>query len=64
MINCCEECMYQNKGYCNLEGITIVHETKGRCPHRIKNLKNGDSVADIANSNKVDSLRDIGSKLL
>ena len=54
LIQCAEECKFQEDGYCCFEKCGVVASTDGECPHYIPKLfNNGNSLFQTDCTNKL-----------
>lgn len=64
IIQCAENCRYQNDGYCSLENCGSVNTTEHPCPYYIqKPLNSSDGLLKIADTDKFHADRTFGNLL-
>ena len=45
LINCCENCVYQNEGFCCLDSVcAVTNLSPGGCIHKLERTKSGQSI--------------------
>ncbi len=53
IIQCAKDCEHQRDGYCMLDKIGVITNTKGGCPHYLSKDMN-DSFLEISSRKKLD----------
>ena len=54
IIQCAENCKYQNDGYCGLDKCSNINSLNNPCPYFVKRLLDKcDSLSEISDSNKL-----------
>ncbi len=55
LIQCAENCKYQQDGYCNLETCSNINSLENDCPHYIpSSLDNSKRLSEGTNPDKLD----------
>lgn len=64
IIQCAEDCKYQNDGYCSLDKCSNINSLNNSCPYFIKrSLDKGNSLSEISNTDKFHSFGTISNLL-
>ena len=62
IIQCAENCRFQNDGYCSLETCSNVNSTEHPCPYFILNTSNSsDGLLKITDTDKLHADRTFGN---